>query len=70
MALAKQAPVDRGLIAFVCLGLGLRQQALALLEQAYVQHSSMMVWLKVDPRFDSIRDEPQFQDLMRRVGLI
>jgi hypothetical protein len=30
----------------------------------------MMTWLKTDPRFDSIRQDPKFQDLMRRVGLI
>jgi tetratricopeptide (TPR) repeat protein len=70
LALAKQGPVDRGLIALVCIALGRREQALALLEQAYTQHSSMMTWLKIDPRFDSIREEPEFQDLMRRVGLI
>jgi hypothetical protein len=29
-----------------------------------------MTWLKIEPRFDKIRGEPQFQDLMRRVGLI
>ena len=39
-------------------------------EQAYRQHSAMMTWLKVDARFDKIRQEPRFQNLMRGVGLI
>jgi hypothetical protein len=47
-----------------------REQALTWLEKAYRQHSSMMTWLKTDQRFDSIRGEPRFQELMRRVGLI
>jgi len=47
-----------------------REQALTWLEKAYQQHSTMMTWLKVDPRFDRIRGEPKFQNLMRRVGLI
>jgi tetratricopeptide (TPR) repeat protein len=70
LTLAKQAPLDPGLIALVYAGLGQRQDALTQLELAYKQHSSMMTWLKVDARFDNIRQEPRFQALMRAVGLI
>ena len=68
--LAAKYPVQPGLIALVYVGLDQRAEALAWLEKAYQQHSPMMIWLKVDPRFDRIRPEPGFQDLMRRVGLI
>ncbi|MBZ5620522.1 MAG: protein kinase [Acidobacteriia bacterium] len=70
LTLAKKYPVSPGMIALVHCALDEREQALTLLEKAYQQHSSMMVWLKVDPRFDRIREEPRFQELMRRVGLI
>jgi TolB-like protein/Tfp pilus assembly protein PilF len=70
LELAKNNPVSPGLIALVYAALDERAQCLAWLEKAYGQHSSMMTWLKVDPRFDRIRQEPGFQDLMRRVGLI
>jgi len=70
LTLAKQAPVDAGQIALVYAGLGQNQEALTQLEQAYQKHSSMMTWLKVDARFDSLRQEPRFQALMRSVGLI
>jgi Flp pilus assembly protein TadD len=70
LVLAQQAPVPPGYIAIVSAALGEREQALAWLEKAYSQHSPMMTWLKTDPRFDSIRQDPKFQDLMRRVGLI
>jgi tetratricopeptide (TPR) repeat protein len=70
LALARQAPLDSGLLALIYVGLGQRQEALTLLEQAYAGHSSMMTWLKVDERFDAIRQEPRFQALMRSVGLI
>ena len=70
LTLARKYPVSPGLIALVYISLDEREQALTWLEKAYAQHSSMMTWLKVDPRFDRIRKEPRFQDLMRRVGLI
>lgn len=55
--------------AMVCAGLGETRAALDWLEQAYEQHDVWLVWIKADPRFDSLREEPQFQDLLRRVGL-
>ena len=70
LALATQAPIDPGHLALIYVGLGQHQEALPLLQQAYRRHSSMMTWLKVDARFDAIRPEPAFQDLMRVVGLI
>jgi Flp pilus assembly protein TadD len=62
--------IDAGLLALISAGLGERRAALAMLEESYTRHSSMMTWLKVDARFDAIRQEAAFQDLMRRVGLI
>ena len=43
--------------------------ALASLERAYDAHDLQIGFLKVDPHYDSLRGEPRFQDLMRRVGL-
>ena len=40
------------------------------LEKAYAQHSSGLTTLKVDPAYDPLRDDPRFQNLMRRVGFI
>jgi serine/threonine protein kinase/TolB-like protein/Flp pilus assembly protein TadD len=70
LALAEEAPVAPGYLAIVSAAAGEREQALTWLERGYAQHSSMMGWLKTDPRFDSLRQEPRFQDLMRRLGLI
>lgn len=68
--LARTHHVQPGLIAMIYLGLDERAEALSWLEKAYRQHSPMMAWLKADPRFDPIREEPRFQQLMRGVGLI
>ncbi len=60
------APFD---VALVYAGLGDKAQALEWLGKAYEDHSQWFVWIKVDPRFDTLRGEPRFQDLLRRMGL-
>ena len=45
------------------------EKALAWLEPAYAQRSPGMVFLKVEPKWNNLRSEPRFQDLLRRVGL-
>ncbi|HLK69607.1 MAG TPA: protein kinase [Bryobacteraceae bacterium] len=70
LMLDRRQPVSPGLIALVYLALDERAEAMTWLEKAYRQHSSIMTWLKADPRFDRIREETGFQELMRRVGLI
>jgi hypothetical protein len=51
------------------LGLGENDEAFAWLEQAYKEQSNMLQFVKVHPFFDSIRGDPRFVDLVRRVGL-
>jgi TolB-like protein/Tfp pilus assembly protein PilF len=67
--LAKQryvAPFD---IAEIHIGLEEKEQALKCLEMAYADHSCWLTWLRVDPRFDGIRGDPRYQDLLRRMHL-
>ncbi len=49
--------------------LGEKDEAIALLNKAYEEREFFITLLKVDPRLDPLRDDPRFQDLMRRVGL-
>jgi len=56
-------------IALVYNGLGEHDEALAWLERAYAQRSSGIVFLKVEPKWNNLRSDPRFQDLMKRVGL-
>jgi TolB-like protein/Flp pilus assembly protein TadD len=46
-----------------------KDKALALLAEAYQNHSISLTTLKVEPAFDPLRGEPRFQDLLRRIGL-
>ncbi len=54
-------------VAAVFAGLGDKEQTLAWLERAYEDRSGWMAWwMKVDPRFDTLRSDPRFLDLLRR----
>ena len=56
-------------LAVLYAGLGDKEAAFQSLERAYAAHDIPMQYLKVDPHFDSLRSDPRFTDLMRRVGL-
>jgi len=56
-------------IAVVHAGLGDWNAALSMLEAAYAERSHWLVWLKRDPRWDPIRSDGRFRDLVARVGL-
>ena len=49
-------------------GLGDVDAAIDHLERSYAQSDVWLVWLNTDPRLDSLRADPRFQQLLRRVG--
>ena len=50
-------------------GSGQKERVIELLHKAYTEHSNAAVQIKVDPMYDAIRNDPRFQDLLRRLGL-
>jgi serine/threonine protein kinase/tetratricopeptide (TPR) repeat protein len=56
-------------IAGAYVGLNQKQEALEWLEKAYQERSDQVTYIAKDPRFDSIRNEPEFQELLRKIGL-
>jgi eukaryotic-like serine/threonine-protein kinase len=66
---SKQRYVAAYDIAVVYIGLEEKDQALKYLEMAYAEHSCWIMWLRVDPRFDGIRGDSRYQDLLRRMHL-
>lgn len=67
--LAKSRYVSSYQIAAIYAGLREKDQAFAWLEKAYEERSDGLVNLKAEQRFDSLRSDPRFADLVRRVGL-
>jgi eukaryotic-like serine/threonine-protein kinase len=55
-------------IATVYLGLGMKDEALQYLAKAYDEGSYYMIHLKVEPLLDSVRNDPRFVEIVRRVG--
>ncbi len=56
-------------IAVIYDGLRETDQAFAALDKAYEQRDGNLVNLKVDPEFASVRRDPRFPELLRRIGL-
>jgi serine/threonine-protein kinase len=55
--------------AAVYTGLGDKDQAFAWLERAFEERHPGLVLVNIDPRFDSLRSDPRFADLIRRLGI-
>ena len=49
--------------------MGLADEALACLHQAYEESSGALVEVKVNPIYDPLRGDPRFQDVLRCAGL-
>jgi tetratricopeptide (TPR) repeat protein len=55
-------------LAAVYVALGDKDRAISLIEKDYQQHSNWLTYLKVDPVMDSLRQEPRFKELMRKMN--
>jgi TolB-like protein/DNA-binding winged helix-turn-helix (wHTH) protein/Tfp pilus assembly protein PilF len=46
-----------------------QEKAISLLEEAYKEHSPALTSIKVDPRYDNLRKDQRFQELLARMHL-
>jgi len=56
-------------LALIYTGLGEKDRAIELLNKAFDERAERLVWLRADPRFDVLRSDARFSDLLMRIGL-
>ena len=66
--LARTRYVPAYYTAIIRLGLGDRDRALADLARAFTERTGFLVFLRVEPMFDPLREDPRFRELEARVG--
>ncbi|MEP6703271.1 MAG: tetratricopeptide repeat protein [Acidobacteriota bacterium] len=64
----KGEPINPVEVALLYAKLGENDKAFEWLEKGFRERRSAMIFLKVDPGWDSLRSDPRFVDLRRRVG--
>ncbi|HKQ73649.1 MAG TPA: hypothetical protein VJ810_07995 [Blastocatellia bacterium] len=67
--LSKRRPVPARDMAIIYTGLGEKDQAFKWLRQACDERNGLIVYLKFDPVFKSLRADPRFADLLQCIGL-
>jgi len=67
--LSKQRYISPNLIALIYGGLGQKDQAFEWLEKAFSERDSQLGYLKVEPQFDSLRSDPRFKALLKKMKL-
>jgi tetratricopeptide (TPR) repeat protein len=68
--ISKQRYFSSYWFAVVYAGLGDNDQAFQYFEKAFEDRFFLMIWMNSDPRFDNLRSDRRFADLVRRVGLV
>ncbi|HEX8145171.1 MAG TPA: winged helix-turn-helix domain-containing protein [Pyrinomonadaceae bacterium] len=66
---SKQRYVSPVYRALIYTGLGEKDQAFAWLDMAYQERCETLIICNANPMFDSLRTDPRFTDLLRRIGL-
>ncbi len=66
---SKQQYIPSYWIAMIYIGLADRENAVVWLERAYQERSSWLVWINVEPRFDTLRVDPRYASLVSKMKL-
>ena len=63
-------PVAKARLPPAYFRVGDRDKGFNLLEKAYAERSTFIVYIRVDPPFRDLGDEARYQSLLKRIGLL
>jgi TolB-like protein/DNA-binding winged helix-turn-helix (wHTH) protein len=66
---ATQGPLQSILFAELYARLGEKERALEWLERAYEERHPSLIFLNIDPKWESLRPDPRFQSLLQHIRL-
>jgi len=66
--LLERQPVPAFHIALIYAGMGDKDQSFIWLDKAFAEHDPFLVYIKVDPNFDVLREDPRFESLLRKLN--
>ena len=69
LEISKRDYVEPMFIAKIYAGLGDKEQAMQWLEKGYENRTPYMTYLKTEPALDSLRSDPRFMELCRKMGV-
>ena len=69
LELSKQRYVSPGQIGIIYIARGEKDKAFQKLEEAYKVYDLNLMRMKVERRFDPIRSDPRFDNLVKRIGI-
>jgi len=67
--IAKKQEVSRYVIARSLAALSEKEKALDELEKGFEERDSLMIVMNIEQIFDEIRDEPRFQEILKKMRL-
>lgn len=57
-------------VALVFAAIGEKEIAFEWLEKSYQRHEESLCSIGIDPKFDILRDDPRFKELIKKIGLL
>lgn len=69
LKLSNKEYVSPFFIALIYTGLNQKDQAFEWLEKSYEKREGKICWLKADHTFDSLRSDPRFKALLKKMNL-